>query len=281
MPSFNDLIVKAVQGGYSDIHVTGGHPLVLRKHGVIHFDNQSRWSHHDIDKLVAHQLTPQQLNMLRKRRSVDFAKSVEAIRVRINVFSTTRGLSLAIRLLPGTPPSIDSLNLHPSLHEICQLEGGLILICGSSGNGKSTTIAALIEEINRTRSEHIVTLEDPIEFRFVSRRSFVEQRELGGHFPSFEQGLLDVLREDADVILVGELREPETMRLTIDAAEAGHLVLASMHATDVVDGLYRIGNAFPPEAQDVISRKKEPWNRMLSARTRPVPRPGSARRTVR
>jgi Tfp pilus assembly pilus retraction ATPase PilT len=140
--------------------------------------------------------------------------------------------------LPASFP-IQRLNLHPSLQQIAELRSGLVLICGATGTGKSTTIAAIIDEINRNRAAHIVTLEDPIEYRFTSKQSFVEQRELGTHMPSFEKGLTDVLREDPDVIVVGELREPEVMRLTLNAAESGHLVIASLHATNAEDALYR------------------------------------------
>ena len=174
------------------------------------------------------------------------------IRVRINVFNAARGLSLAIRLLPGKVPSFDDLNLLPDLREYCTRRTGLILICGATGSGKSSTIAAFLSEICRTQSRHIVTLEDPIEYRFQSESSFVQQRELGAHMLSYEQGLLDVLREDPDVIMVGELRDPETIRLTLNAVESGHLVIASLHATNSEDALYRMCNSFPPDAQDMV-----------------------------
>jgi pilus retraction protein PilT len=183
---------------------------------------------------------------------VDLARTVANVRIRVNVFNSARGLSLAIRLLPGRPPDLRHLNLHPSLIDFCREPSGLILICGGSGVGKSTTIAAMVEEINRSRTAHVVSVEDPIEYRFWSRRSFIEQREIGAHVPSFEQGLIDVLRENPDVIVVGELREPETMRLTLNAAEAGHLVIASLHASNTEDALYRLCNSFPPEAQDAV-----------------------------
>ena len=154
--------------------------------------------------------------------------------------------------LPGTVPTTEKLNLHSSLKQVAELRSGLVLICGATGSGKSTTIAALVDEINRNRAAHIVTLEDPVEYRYVSRKSFIEQRELGAHMPSFEQGLVDVLREDPDVIVVGELREPEVMRLTLNAAESGHLVIATLHATHAEDALYRLCNSFPVEAQEEI-----------------------------
>jgi pilus retraction protein PilT len=202
--------------------------------------------------MVKEMLSDRQLQTLRKRWSVDFALSFNHVRARINAFYTTRGLSLAIRLLPDKIPSLTALNLHPSLSQIVELQSGLILVCGSSGFGKSTTIAAIIEEINRTRPTHIVTIEDPIEYRFRPKKSFIEQREVGVHVPSFDQGLLDVLRENPDVIFVGELREPDTIRLTLNAAESGHLVFATLHAANAEDAVYRINNCVTGENQDVI-----------------------------
>lgn len=234
------------------MHITGGFPLIFRRDGIIHFDKNVRWSPAEIDSMVKDMLTDRQLQMLSKRWSVDFAMSFNQVRVRINAFYTTRGLSLAIRLLPETIPDLGSLNLHPSLSKISNLQSGLVLVCGSTGSGKSTTIAAIIEEINRTRPVHIVTIEDPIEYRFRPKKAFIEQREVGIHVPSFNQGLLDSLRENPDVIFVGELREPDTIRLTLNAAESGHLVFATLHATDAEDAIYRINNCVSGENQEVI-----------------------------
>ncbi len=249
---FTDLILAAIKQRISDLHITGGFPLIFRNDGIIHFDQNVKWSHTDIDTLVKEMLSERQLATLRKRWSVDFAMSFNHVRVRINAFYTTRGLSLAIRLLPETIPDITSLNLHPSLHQIRDLKAGLILVCGSTGSGKSTTVAAIIEEINRTRPVHIITIEDPIEYRFKPKKAFIEQREVGIHVPSFNQGLLDSLRENPDVIFVGELRDPDTIRLTLNAAESGHLVFATLHATDAEDAIYRINNCVSGDNQEVI-----------------------------
>lgn len=202
--------------------------------------------------MVKDMLSDRQLQMLSKRWSVDYAMSFNQVRVRINTFYTTRGLSLAIRLLPETIPDLSSLNLHPSLSKISDLQFGLVLVCGSTGSGKSTTIAAILEEINRTRPVHIITIEDPIEYRFRPKKAFIEQREVGVHVPSFNQGLLDALRENPDVIFVGELREPDTIRLTLNAAESGHLVFATLHATDAENAIYRINNCVSGENQEAI-----------------------------
>ncbi|MDI9569617.1 MAG: PilT/PilU family type 4a pilus ATPase [Pseudomonadota bacterium] len=252
MKKFNDIILTGVKEGFSDIHMTGNQPLVYRHNGVIRTDRSIRWTYQEIDQIVSSLLNPFNMQILRKRWSVDFSISIQHARVRINVFNTTTGLSLSIRLLPGLVPTIDLLNLHPSLGQIGELKSGLVLICGTTGSGKTTTIAAIIEEINRSRSAHVVTIEDPVEFRFVSKQSFIQQREVGAHVSSFRQGLLDVLRQDPDVIFVGELREPETIRLTLSAAESGHLVIASIHAAQVEDAIYRICNSFPLDAQDEI-----------------------------
>jgi twitching motility protein PilT len=252
MKRFNDVVLAAVKEGFSDIHIAGGQPLIVRKHGSILFEPSIVFSHHEVDTLVQDICDERKMLMLKTRWSVDFAMTVNNVRIRVNVFNTIRGLSLAIRLLSGTVPTISQLNLHPSLQEICLLKSGLVLICGATGCGKSTTIAAIVNELNMTRSAHIITLEDPIEFRFPSAKSFIEQRELGTHLPSFEQGLLDVLREDPDVIVVGELREPETIRLTLNAAEAGHLVIATLHATNAEDAIYRIINSSALDVQEQI-----------------------------
>ncbi len=249
---FQDLITMAIREGYSDIHIAGSSPLVFRKNGSIQFDRRFRWTHEAVDALVAWLVQGDHLNRLRARLSVDFARTVSNTRLRINAFVTLRGFSLAIRLLPGTVPRLNNLNIHPSIQQYCQNQAGLILVCGPTGCGKSTTIAAMVEEINETRSAHVITLEDPIEYRFISKRAFVEQRELGTHMISFEQGLLDVLREDPDVIVVGELRERQVMRLTLDAAESGHLVIASLHSSTPEEAIFRICNAFPLEAQTEV-----------------------------
>jgi len=240
-----------VKEGYSDIHISGDHPVVCRKNGKIVFTNDS-YTCEQIDTLTLSLLEPHELKMLKTRLSVDLARSVAHIRIRVNVFYTVRGLSLAVRLLPGRIPNFNDLNLLPDLKDYCDLSSGLILICGATGSGKSTTIAAFLAEINRNRDCHIITLEDPVEYRFSSNKSYIEQRELGTHIKSFDQGLQDVLREDPDVIMVGELREPETIRLTLNAVESGHLVIASLHATNSEDALYRMCNSFPPDAQDMV-----------------------------
>ncbi len=255
MEKFESLIKSALGFGVSDVHITGGHPAAFRINGDLKFQPAFKWSHEEVDDLVKNLLSPRQIDQLRERQSIDCAIGLQQARLRINIFCSNRGFSLAIRLLPGNIPTVEQLNLHPSLKEISNLKSGLILIGGPTGVGKTSTIAALVDEINRNCSHHIITLEDPIEYRLVSKKSFVEQRELGVHMPAFEQGLLDVLREDPDVIVVGEIRDPETIKLTLNIAEAGHLVIATLHASTSEEALHRILNAFPMEAQSDIRNR--------------------------
>lgn len=249
---FTDLIISCAQFGYSDVHICGAQPVVYRKNGSIRFEKKMVWSHAEVDTLVQDILSKKFLAILRERWSVDFAISVGNVRVRVSIFNTDLGPSLAIRLLPDAIPTIEKLNLHPSLTSISELKSGLVLICGTTGCGKTTTIASILDDINHKRAAHIVTLEDPIEYRIPSRQSFIEQREVGTHVPSVERGLIDVMRADPDVIMVGELRDPETIALTLNAAESGHLVIATLHATNMEDALYRIINSAPPEAEEYI-----------------------------
>jgi twitching motility protein PilT len=252
MKRFESIINIGIKEAMSDVYITGGHPLVTRKAGTIGFHNTIVWSHQEVDNLVMNLLTEKQLESLRERKSVDYAISFSNARLRINFFTTTRGMSLAIRILPGVIPTIEELNLHPSLHDIAKLQNGLVLVCGPTGVGKTTTIAAIINDINTTQQLHIVMLENPVEYRFQSKKSFIQQRELGIHMPSFTRGILDVLRENPDVIVVGELREPETMQLALTAAESGHLVIATMHASSPEEAVHRLCNAVPIESQNEI-----------------------------
>jgi len=240
METFAKIITACYDKGFSDLHLTGNQPLVCRRDGEVFFQKQNVLTPQYLERLTGLLLNPRQLQQLRDCWSVDLAVTIEGKRLRLNVFSTHCGVSLAIRFLPALIPDIDSLNLHPCVKDFCRESSGLLLICGSTGSGKTTTIAALINEINHSRGGHIVTLEDPIEYLFASHKSFIEQRELGKHFHSYQQGLLDVLRQAPDVIVVGEMRSPETIQLCLDAAESGHLVIATMHAGSHEEAVHRL-----------------------------------------
>jgi twitching motility protein PilT len=188
-----------------------------------------------------------------ERRSADLSKNISGVRCRLNVLQTSRGVGFVIRLLTSFQATLNSLNLHPDLKKLTIPTNGLILVSGPTGSGKSSTMAALIQEINLTESRHIVTIESPIEYTFRPRKSFIRQREVGRDTPSFEQALLDSLREDPDVLMVGEMRDPETMRLTLSASETGHLVLATVHSSTCAEALQRVVSAFPAEIQAGVS----------------------------
>lgn len=258
MERFAKIVTACYERGFSDLHLAGDHPLVCRRDGELVFQKQHVLSGQYIDQLADALLTPRQKRRLKDCWSIDVAVTVAGKRLRVNVFSSHRGVSLAIRFLPEVIPNLEALNLHPSLKDFCAVRSGLLVICGSTGSGKSTTIAALINEINTTRACHVVTLEDPIEFVFSSKRSFIEQRELGKHFHSYQRGLLDVLRQAPDVIVLGEMRSAETIQLALDAAESGHLVISTMHAGSHEEAVHRIcgtaGGAAPEYARIQLSQ---------------------------
>jgi twitching motility protein PilT len=202
--------------------------------------------------MVAEVLGPADRERLDARQSADKALTLAGRRCRVNVLHTARGLGFAVRLLPDAGVSLDSLNLHPSLAALVEPEHGLVVVSGPTGCGKSSTLAALVQEVNRTRARHVVTVEQPVEFDLRPERAFIRQREVGRDTPSFAQGLIDAMREDIDVLMVGELRDRETMRLLLDACETGHLVLTTMHSATVVEALQRIVSAFPAQEQPSV-----------------------------
>ncbi len=241
------LIAAASQQGASDLHLESGLPAALRIRGTLRTAGEPIAP--QILSGFAHEILGEQWPQFLERRSADLSKTISGVRCRINILQTSRGIGFAIRLLASFQATLETLNLHPDFKKFITHPHGLILICGPTGSGKSSTLAALIQEINLADTRHIVTIESPIEYTFRSRRSYIRQREVGRDTPSFEQALLDALREDPDVLMVGEMREPETMRLTLNASETGHLVLATVHSSTCAEALQRIASAFPAEIQ--------------------------------
>jgi twitching motility protein PilT len=186
------------------------------------------------------------------RGSADLSVDIASARCRVNIFRTVRGLAIAVRLLTSSIRSLEACNLHPDLRRFTQARSGLIVLSGATGCGKSTTLAALVEEINAAHARNILTIESPIEHLFSNRRAFIRQREVPTHSPSYEQAIVDALREDPDVLVIGEMRTPEAMRLTLNAAETGHLVLTTMHSATCAEALYRITNSFAAQIQTSI-----------------------------
>jgi twitching motility protein PilT len=246
------LVGLALSNGASDLHLEAGLPAALRIRGTLRTTGEPLAAKALLEiarSLIGEDQWPRFL----ERRSFDLSRSIQGARCRINIMQTARGVGLAVRLLATFQATIDKLNLHPDLKKLVTPTNGLILVSGPTGCGKSSTMAALIQEINTTETRHIVTIESPIEYTFRPRLAYIRQREVGRDTPSFEQALLDALREDPDVLMVGEMRDPETMRLTLSAAETGHLVLATVHSSTCAEALQRIVGAFPAEIQGNIA----------------------------
>lgn len=246
----DDLIRSARSQGASDLHLEPGRPVAMRVHGQLAFSGPPLSA--AALRQAAQQVLGDHWNRFLEQRSWDLSTGLGGVPCRVNVLQTSRGVGLAIRLLATAAPTLESLNLHPDLAALARQPHGLVIVCGPTGSGKSSTLAALLAEADRAGPKHILTLEAPIEYTLRGRRGLVRQREVGRHTPSFEQGLLDALREDPDVLLVGELRRPETMRLTLDAAETGHLVLTTLHSSTCAEALQRLASAFPADAQQAV-----------------------------
>jgi twitching motility protein PilT len=250
--TLDSLIAAANRQGASDLHLEPGMPAAFRVRGALLTAGEPLSGNVLLD-LAQEAIGTQEWPHFVERRSADFSRTVGGVRCRFNVFHTSRGVGFAIRLLASFQATIERLNLHPDLKKLVAPTTGLVLVSGGTGSGKSSTLAALIQEVNVAESRHVLTIESPIEHIFRPRRAFIRQREVGRDTPSFEQGLLDALREDPDVLMVGEMREPETMRLTLNAAETGHLVLATVHSGTCAEALQRIVLAFPSEIQSNIA----------------------------
>jgi twitching motility protein PilT len=246
------LIAVAREHGASDLHLEPGLPMALRVRGALRTVGEpilAKLLHEAAQELI----DPEQWPHFIERRSFDLSRTIQGVRCRINILHTSRGLGFAIRLLSSFQATLENLNLHSDLKRFIAQTTGLFLVSGPTGSGKSSTLAALIQEINLAAARHVVTIESPIEYTFRPYRAYLRQREVGRDTPSFEQGLLDALREDPDVLMVGEMREPQTMRLTLNAAETGHLVLSTVHSSTCVEALQRVVSAFPGEIQNNVA----------------------------
>src|SRR5688572_18511491 len=246
------LISLAHENGASDLHLEPGLPAALRVRGSLQVVGPPL-SAKILAEFAREVIGNAHWAEFLERRSFDLSRTLAGVRCRINVLQTSRGVGFAIRLLTTFQATIENLNLHPDLKKLALPTNGLVLISGATGSGKSSTMAALIQEINLSEARHVITLESPIEYIFRPRRAYIRQREVGRDTPSFEQALLDALREDPDVLMVGEMRDPETMRLTLNAAETGHLVLATVHSSNCAEALQRVVSAFPSEIQNSIA----------------------------
>jgi twitching motility protein PilT len=249
--TFQEWIRKARDLGASDLHAEADGPLIVRVRGKLQPLGES-CSATNLQQAAEELLGAEGWSALERRGSADVSLEVSGTRCRINVFRTVRGVALAVRLLATLVKDLTSCNLHPDLRRLSEPTTGLVVISGPTGSGKSTTLAALIEEINATQARNIISLESPLEYLHTSRRSFIRQREIPTHSPSFEQAITDALRENPDILVISEMRTPEVMRLTLNAAETGHLVLATMHSSSCAEALARMCMSFPAEIQGSI-----------------------------
>ena len=242
------------ESGASDIHLSVNSPPIWRRYGLL----EPIWLQAEplhpaqTEQLAAGFLTPEQLQQLATRGDVDFAYATSIGRFRASVVRQRTGCNIVFRIISDTVRSMDELGLPEQLKLLTQFHNGLVLVTGSVGSGKSTTLAALVDEINRNRQDHIITLEDPIEYIIPSRGCHVTQREVHTHTKSFANALRGALREDPDVIMVGEMRDLETISLAITASETGHLVLGTLHTSNAARTLDRLLDVFPTDQRDQI-----------------------------
>ena len=238
----------------SDLHISVGHPPVLRIGGrLVPLVRRKKFSPEDTKEVAFELLTPEQKERFLKNKEIDFSYSFEGkARFRVNIFFQKGNISCALRFIPSKIPTIEELNLPPILHELIRPSQGFVLITGASSQGKSTTLAALIDELNHIKGVHIITIEDPIEYVFKADRAIIDQRELGRDTLSFAKALKSTFRQDPDVIMVGEMRDAETIATAITAAETGHLVLATLHTNSAAQSIHRIVDTFPGSQQGQI-----------------------------
>jgi twitching motility protein PilT len=246
------LVKLAVENGASDLHLEAGLPAALRIRGTLRTTGEPL-ARNLLLEMARRVIGEEEWPRFLEQKSFDGSKTMHGVRCRLNILQTARGVGFAIRLLSSFTATVEKLNLHPDLKKLVAAHHGLILVSGATGSGKSSTLAALIQEINLTDTRHIVTIESPIEYTFRPRRAYIRQREVGRDTPSFEQALIDSLREDPDVLMVGEMRDPETMRLTLAASETGHLVMATVHSSTCAEALQRVVSAFPAEIQSSVA----------------------------
>lgn len=253
MLKFAECVQKCAEVGASDLHICAGYPPSMRHNGSLEaIDFEEPLTPAECTSLAYEILNPIQIDALKKEGEIDFAYSVDDVRLRVNVYQQSGTTAIAARLLRGSIPSIEELELPEALVNLQHKRHGLILVTGITGSGKSTTLAALVQLINKSFSNHIITIEEPIEYVYPKGKAIINQREIGTDCKSFANALRAALREDPDVILVGEMRDNETIATALSAAETGHLVLSTLHTIDVAGAVDRMIDSFPAHQQSQI-----------------------------
>lgn len=253
MVTLDELLRTAVSRKASDLHLTVGLPPQLRVHGALTLLPGPPLTETDIQTLAYAMLPPEQIAEFQSRKELDTSYSIKGFsRFRVNLFRQRGSVAVAIRTIPFEIPTLGTLRLPPILEELALRPSGLLIVSGPTGSGKSTTLAALLEGINTKRECHIISVEDPIEYLHRHRKSTINQRELGGDTTSFQEALRHTLRQDPDVIMIGEMRDLETMTAALTLAETGHLVMTTLHTSDAVHAIQRIVDVFPAHQQTQI-----------------------------
>ncbi|MHC4910500.1 MAG: type IV pilus twitching motility protein PilT, partial [Planctomycetota bacterium] len=248
-----ELLTQMMDSGASDLHLQAGDPPRLRKAGHMVPVSETPLTDDEIRTMFTNIAMDDVQVRLDENRAVDFSFEVSGqARFRVNAFYERNRLAMAFRLVPLEIPPFDELNLPSAIAEIALSPRGLVLVTGTTGSGKSTTLAAMIDYINRTRQDRIITIEDPIEFIHTSKESLIAHRELGPDTPTFIDALRTALRQDPDVILVGELRDVVTTRVALQAADTGHIVYSTMHTTNAAQTVQRLIALFPPEERELL-----------------------------
>ncbi len=251
--TMRDLLQATIDEGASDLHVRAFMPPELRIHGELVAIADEAFTAEETRRLCNEIMTPEQVAEAESNGGTDFALAHEdGTRFRVSVFKERGRWGCVLRMIPSTLLTLEQIGLPPSIKELLFKPRGLILVTGPTGSGKSTTLASMIDVINQERGVHVVTVEDPIEFYHTSKKSLVTQREVGSDVPSFAEAIRRALRQDPDVILVGEMRDLETIGAAITAAETGHLVFGTLHTTGAAETIDRIVDAFPVDVQDQV-----------------------------
>jgi twitching motility protein PilT len=245
-----EVFKKMMENNASDLHLSADLPPTVRINGDLKKVSDKKLSNEDVADFINRVLGREGVIDFDKKEDFDCAVDIgDIVRLRVNVYYDHKGICAAFRLIPPTVKSFEELGLPLSLRKGCDLRRGLVLVTGVTGSGKSTTLAAMLDRVNAREHRHIITLEDPIEYLHPHKKSIVNQREIGVHVPSFAAGVRSALREDPDVILVGEMRDLDTIAMAITAAETGHLVFATLHTKSAAESIDRIIDAFPPAQQ--------------------------------